>query len=55
MKRIQPDPPYSAGRNLHRLQDLIDDDCRIVERSYWSFHRGLWGRIGRGELPAPPP
>ena len=40
---------------LPELQGLIAERCIHTESGYLSYYRGLWGRIGRGELPPAPP
>jgi fatty acid desaturase len=40
------------GRNLPRLQEMVDPWCRSRSRSYLDFHRSLWRDMGRGEFPA---
>lgn len=47
--------PAVPGRNLARLQELLDDQVTIRSTSYGSYHLGLWRRLGRGEFAAAPP
>lgn len=40
---------------LPELHGLIEERCEHTEAGYVGYYRGLWGRIGRGELPPAPP
>lgn len=47
--------PAVPCRSLPRLHELIEARCEHLESGYLSYYRGLWGRIGRGELAQDPP
>jgi fatty acid desaturase len=47
--------PSVPGRNLEALQELIEDRCEFVERSYTGYYLGLWRRVTAGDIPSPAP
>lgn len=47
--------PTVTGRNLGRLQEVIDDRCEVRARSYTRFHAGLVADLSRGRVVPPVP
>lgn len=47
--------PSIPCHGLPRLHRLIEGSCEHLSPGYLAYYRGLWQRLGRGEVPAAPP